>query len=504
MSTPHPAEPGGTEPPRRVSATSDRSRWLALALLSLLAVVGMFVGFDRASAPFGNSDEGLNSSVWAMCSRSLRADPLGSALGGQRLDGVDYATHPPLTCATAALMESIFGENEWATRAPAWLASLSLIPLTYILLRRLDLAPLMAASGTFVGIGSPMVITYGSMLDTPMVALPIAVLVAIALAGEARGAATDRAWSPAAVGVVSALAGLAAWQTGLFALFAGLATWRWGRAPRRGAPYVGGAGLGLFLSIGWGVWSHGSLEALRGKLASRSTGDARIFESLGFQFDWLTILLGIGLLGAVGAVAAVADPKIRPVIVPALLATAAWSLGFHGGAAGHQYWNYFIVLPVAIGSGWGLAHLAAAVDRHPATTISGSVVAVVLALVVSMLGILVPNQASEAIDEGHPTGSLLRSSNLSAVATLPIVGDDDRIWSIVVYYTDLDTRPIDRRELEDLSQRDPSAEVLIALPCPDGRPTVCDDLPEADRQQDRLTTAGEVVDILLPRPDAPG
>lgn len=474
--------------------SSALQRRLGLALLVAVTVLGAWVGFDRATAAFGNSDEGLNSSVWAMCSRSLRDDPTGSALGGRRIDGVDYATHPPLMCSATAALEAVAGEHEWVTRAPAWLSTFSLVPLLYVLLRRMRLDAVPAAAGTAVAVGSPMVLTYGSMLDTPVLAVPFAVMVAIALTSELAGS-PRRAWPVGLVALSCAAAGLVAWQAGVFAFACAASTLRWGRNPRRAVAYAVGALVGLTSSVGWGVWTYGSLDELRDKFSTRTTGSYSLGESLSFQVDWLLILLGVGVFALVAGAVALTDREWRPIMAPALATFALWGLVFHSGAGGHQYWNYFVVLPLALGGGWGLARLGSRVDSRDVLPFTGDVAVAALAALAVLLAAAGPSQAAKLIDRGHHTGELLREAELGPGDELAVVGADVRVTSIVVYYTGRSPIPLDRGRLESLAADDPNTPVLIALPCPPDS-ALCRDLPEAQRRRDTLTTAGEIVATL--------
>src|SRR4051794_11350733 len=96
--SPH-REPMG--PPTRVTRMDsgtrrDAARVAGLTLVAVACVLFLVVGFGRITAPFGDSDEGINGAVWAYSAQSLRDLGLvDSRLGGHRVDGTDYATHPP-------------------------------------------------------------------------------------------------------------------------------------------------------------------------------------------------------------------------------------------------------------------------------------------------------------------------------------------------------------------------------------------------------------------------
>src|SRR4051794_469678 len=124
----------------RAMETAERRSATHLAGLLLVAagcVLFLAIGFGRITAPFGDSDEGINGAVWSLSARSLRElGVVDSRLGGHRTDGTEYATHPPGTVVTAAVAQAVGGARSWASRAPAWLATLAALLLLYRLARR--------------------------------------------------------------------------------------------------------------------------------------------------------------------------------------------------------------------------------------------------------------------------------------------------------------------------------------------------------------------------------
>lgn len=482
--------------PTRHRATR-REVTVAAIVLAVLVVALAVVSWNRVTGPFGNSDEGLDSSVWAMCTRALRDDPIGSALGGRRTDGVSYANHPPLLCLTGAATETLAGEEEWATRAPAWLATLALVPLTYLMLRRLRFEPFLATAGTLVGLGTPMIVTYGTMLDTPVVALPFAAAVAASLAGEwAAGDDPPRPWPVAGTAALALLAGLAGWQAGLLALLGGAAVGLWGPTRSRAIPYLAGAVVGLGLSLAWAAWTYGTLTDLVDKLSYRSGGTIGLADSLSFQLDWIRILLGASTLGLVACAAAVTDRAVRPLALLLLATAATWSVVLHGGAGGHQFWNYFTVLPAALGGAWALGALARQVDRSGSLPVRGPTLALGLAAALAVLQVTGTTLGERLIDDGLAAGTALEELDVPDGATeLAVVGDEVRVYAIVAYYTGLVPRDVpDRADLEAIAAADPTRPVLVVRPCSGEQPdALCRQLPDPDSDRTELVPAGELV-----------
>lgn len=447
--------------------------------------------FDRFTGPFGNADEGLNSSVWAMCTRALRDDPVESALGGRRPDGVDYANHPPLTCLAGAAAETIAGEHPAATRAPAWLASLSLVPLCWLLLRRMGLEPVVASAATIGGLGTPMLSVYGPMLDTPVVALPTAVGVTLLWAREWDDGPVV---APAAAAGLALLSGLAGWQAAACSLLAGAALVIRGRDRGRGVPYLAGAGVGVALSLAWAWWVYGSFATLADKLRAR-TGSQGLAESLSFQLSWIRVLFGASAIGLVLVALALRDRRWRPVAGLTLASGAVYPLVFWSGAGGHQYWNFFLLLPVTVGWGWGLGRLAAALDERGTLPVSGGAAALGLGAAVALVQLSRPTLAERLIDEGAPTGTLVASASLPQdLEELPVVGDEVRIYAIVVYETGLRPVGVDTvDQLAELAAVQPDTPVLVVRPCPEEPiDELCEALGDARSNRSELVPAAEL------------
>ena len=111
-----PYEPTYSSKPDANHPSPGSSRVTAITLVAI-CLLFLAVSAPRISAPFGDSDEGIDGAVWATNSRALRDDGIvESRLGGRRSDGTSYATHPPYIVVSTAVAEAIGGEHEWATR----------------------------------------------------------------------------------------------------------------------------------------------------------------------------------------------------------------------------------------------------------------------------------------------------------------------------------------------------------------------------------------------------
>ena len=246
-----------------------RARVVAVGMLVLLGVGFLVTSWSCIDAPFADSDEGINGAVWGAATRSLREQGIvDSRFGGVRLDGSKYATHPPLLVAETAAIEAVVGEHPWSTRAAAWLGALATIPLLFALIRSLGLDEVTAAAATVGVLACHMFFVYGPMLDTMVIVFPFA------LADRAGVApALDR--RPAVPAVAHGLARPRHCPGGLAGDVPRRAVRARTRGPRgtRGraavieaAPFVAGGAVVFGLTLGWTLWTHGSLDVLQAKL----------------------------------------------------------------------------------------------------------------------------------------------------------------------------------------------------------------------------------------------
>jgi hypothetical protein len=471
-------------------------RRVAIVMLVLAGVVFLVLGWSRFSAPFGDSDEGINGAVWGAASRAVREDGIiESRLGGIRGDGTRYATHPPLIIVETALVESVLGEHPWVTRAPAWLGALASLPLLYVLLRRLGPGPVAAAAATVAAVGCHMFGTYGGMLDTMVIAFPWAVAVLI---GWQRQWTREQPWPPGARFLLALAAALAGWQAMLLVGVCGLALA--GRVRTRGTaaiveglPELIAAALAATATLAWGVWVHGSFTVLREKLTRRTGGeDQSLADMVAFQLPWLAALLGLGLVAWIACAVSLRDERFRPVAAVALISVVLYPVILREGAAGHQFWNYWGLLPAAIG--WG--YLAGrAESRVPVPALIAG------AVVIAGINLVQPDRAAALINEGIRTYQRVDAAALAeGQETIPYVGEPYRLDDWLRYRRGPPGQPLrDADQLRALARDRPDDLVVIVGDCADPDPTaICVPLtygPGAEpsgRLPTRLATAREV------------
>jgi hypothetical protein len=354
------------------------------ATVAAAAVAFLLAVAPWATHDFGYSLDGFNGAVWGLGARAAADDPVGSRLGGIQPDGDRYANHPPLTVWSASVGSAVSGDRPVAVRAPAIGASLLALAVLALLLLDAGLRWEAVAAGVALAGTSGMFLTYGAMLDTPVVSLPfgLAALVAAQRVWQGR---PPRTALLVLAGVVAVLAG---WQAALVAALAAAVCLlaprpaAAGPSPRRGAAVLGaGVAAGAVITVAWIGWVHGSLRPLLDqagvRTGSQGTGtDASWATAMGKH---LTDLYGPGpVLVALGAALVAAllvrsgpddatEPwwrptGLRPVAAVLVATVVGYTFLFRNGAAVHDYWTYWGVALVGVGVA-AVVHLA--LDRTP-------------------------------------------------------------------------------------------------------------------------------------------
>jgi hypothetical protein len=489
--------------------TPGIQRTRRLVAIGLLVVVGAFFVLSAASriaAPFADSDEGINGAVWGQNSRALRElGPIDSRLGAVRDNASTYATHPPAIVVEAAAFESVLGEHPWVTRAPAWIATLVSIALLWLLARELTDDTLVAGAATFAATCSHMVFTYGPMLDTMVTALPFALGVALVWVRTWRSEPVPR---PAAVFALSLAAALCSWQAIFLLGLCGLSlAWRDRRSPAGAArsswPYLTAAAVGTVVTVAWGWWAYGSLSVLRDKLLRRSgeSSGTSLGDMVSFQLPWLAQLLGFGLLALVVCVVALRLPRYRPLAAVSLLSVFAYAAVFREGSGGHQYWNYWAIVPAMVGFAVVFDTVARSSRQAGAHGAAAIAIIVVLAGLIGVVNLTRPAQAADLIVDGQRPYDLLTAPDALAPgqATIPYVAEPYRIDDWVRYNRLPSPVPLlDRAQLERLAAERPDDRVLVLGTCLSPDPTgICvpltfGDRPDVDAVPPRFVAASEL------------
>lgn len=361
-----------------------------MALLVLATILFLGYGSRTISAPFGHSHDGRNAWVWSSGSLSLRVDgPVASRLGTRSpITGV-YVNHPPLIYVETALAEHLGSASNAATRAPAWLGSVVALWLLFRLLCVCGFRPGVAGMAVLLVVTMPMLLVYGTMLDTPVTSLPFGVGLLLLSERARRGQPV----SPLAAAALTAVTVLTGWQAAVLAVVIG--TWALLRvvlgAGRRDAnlAFFTGAALGVGLLAAWVLWACGGdvssiLDQYRFR-TGQSTQSVGLGALVASQAHYGVVLFGaVGLLGVAGLVVACRDPRTRGLAALAIAVTVPYTVVFRTGAVNHSYWGYWFLLPLGVGLAAGADRLVAywrAQDRsEPVLPLTVAVLAVVLVL----------------------------------------------------------------------------------------------------------------------------
>jgi hypothetical protein len=492
----------------RPAPATRRPRALTVVVLAAVAVAFLALSWSNLTRPFGDSDDGINGAVWGADSQALRdLGPVDSRLGGRRADGSEYANHPPLIVVEAAAVESLVGEHPWSTRAGAWIGALATIPLLFLLLREVVDDELVAATATASALLCHLFTTYGPMLDTMIISFPLGILVAWRWYREWTGRARTN-W--AALALLCLVASLGGWQA---TFLVGLCALAWlGRAVRgrsapfrRALPYAIGAVAATALTLLWARWVYGgTLAPLTEKLGRRSGESSGVsyVDMVTFQLPWMAVLLGVGFLACIAAVVSIRDPRFRPLAVLSLVAVVVYAFIFREGSGGHQYWNYWALLPAAIGFAYVYRAVArwSTAQRQPPRTLATILVAATV--VVAVVNLLQPNLAQAQIDDGDlplvvvqravAAGALPRDQTDLPYVSEPYRADD---W-LRYHHLPAGTPILSRAQLETLARDHPDHLVLVLGKCASGDPTGICEVLYREAPHDRLVPASELVKIL--------
>jgi 4-amino-4-deoxy-L-arabinose transferase-like glycosyltransferase len=351
--------PVGESVSRRSTTVLADCRLGWVILLVFCAAFALKVG-GELNAPFGfvptgGSVDAYNAATWSTGARALReSGPIDSKFGAvwSGTTGDRYAHHPPAIYSATALAQWLVSDEELGARLLVFLASLAAAVLLFVLLRDLDLAPVLAAASVAIGLSVPMFLTFGTMLDTVMLGLPFAagylVLWNRSLSRRPRYLAL--ATAAAAVCLVS-------WEGVILVAVTMLivAVVRRGRE-RVGAIAAAGAGAGasVVMTALWQVWVYGDLKEVfdQGALRAGSSGFS-FTDYLESQLSALRETFGIPamvVLG-IGVVVFVASRRFRPIGVAAQGTSIVYAAGFREGSFVHDYWNYWLVITFVIAIG---------------------------------------------------------------------------------------------------------------------------------------------------------
>jgi hypothetical protein len=355
-----------------------------------------------------------------------------------------------------------------------------------------------------------MWLVYGVMVDTMIIALPFALAVLVVWHRQWTGQRTP---SGATVFGLAALASLGGWQAVTLCGLCGVAAFFRPAPPRaagelpaeepgrvaRALPYLLGAAVGVAVTMAWARWTYGSLEPLFAKFTKRSgeSSSVSIADMISFQLPWLGQLLGLGLFAWIACAVAIRDLRFRGLAAMSLASVILYALVFRDGSGGHQYWNYWGLLPAAVGFAYVFDAVATALRRRKVSANARIAALVAAALFVAGLNLSQPDQARELIVAGAAPVELVAAARFpDGQDTLPYVAEPYRADDWLRYNRLPAGDPIlDADELRRLAADHPDHLVLLLGSCAEPDPTgICSTLtfgddPAAEMVPPRLETA---------------
>ncbi|MFN8036506.1 MAG: hypothetical protein U0V73_11275 [Acidimicrobiia bacterium] len=390
-------------PAPTTTAPTAATRYGPWLLLSAFALVFVVQGAARITMPFGNSHDGRNGAVWGLESRAIREQgPLASRLGARSpYLPAPYADHPPLIAIETAAAEAVGGERPAVTRAPAWLGALATVALLYVLLRDLKVDALPAALGVVTGLGSGMFFLYGTMLDTLQTSLPFALGVLILWNRRRHGRGPRARW----LAVACLLLVLASWEGALLVAVLSAADllhgWRTHHRLRF-PPTLAALAVGALLVGIWIWWADGGLGAILAQLRERTgTGTASVSWSsfANQQFDYARTVFNpvVTLLAVPFVVIALLDRRTRLLCAVTLGTACLYTLAMHEAAYVHDYWNYWLLVPLTIGAAATLDRMRRALLARDAARHGATIAITALGAVLALNGLASIRSYSDAV-----------------------------------------------------------------------------------------------------------
>lgn len=398
--------------PQAVQGTARHGvRGWHLVVLAVLCALPLAHGTLLVSAPYGDSHDGRNGSIWAAGAEALRSDPIGSRLGAVREDESVYATHPPAILTTLAVAESVAGDRPSTDRSVIFAGTIAALVLTFALLLACRFTPVAALIGVAAMAASPMIRAYGTMVDTPMLAFPVAcavVLIVVRLDDRVR----LRWWEL----VVFGAAPLVSWQLVLLEalVVGGLALD--GRRRRHVAAVVVASAVGGALTGIWLLWANGGAGPVVDQWLIRSSVDSDVGLRTAIDTQWQAALHLLGplmLLLPVAVVVGFQSVRRRWASALSVGVVILYSLLLIDGVAHHDYWAYWVLLPVAIGGAGAVELLGrlAVVRGYPHPVRVALIVAVVGGLLVP--GLLSRRLIEDVNRSSAPVADVIASAELA-------------------------------------------------------------------------------------------
>jgi hypothetical protein len=485
--------PAGADP---VTRGARRLRRPSTLLTGALVGVVVFLvdAWPRIAAPFGNSHDGRNASVWVLGADSLlEHGPLTSRLGAWAPLRGTYAHHPPLITPLTAIARAV-GDHPAIARAPAWIASVLAIVLLVHLVRRAGASPAAAVAATLLVVGTPMFLVYGAMLNMEALSLPCALALLLAWQPPCWPSARRTA-VVAGIGALVSFPGVL--LGGVLSL---VALWRRRRERRALLPHeagtLAGTAIGSALTVAWLWWANGGLGEMVDQARIRSSSGrfgVAAFADRQLSNLFLTVPPWTVVLAVVGLAIVLRRRSWSLPLAVSGAVVVAFAVGLSDGAWVHVYWNYLVLVPVALVVAPALDEVA---DRW-----GGRGPRALLALGVAGLlaGAAFHTLVHEELDYGRQ-GLAVATADPAPRSTTPFLCTiQSTDW--LAFVTGRPVERLDGPGLGALARTDPRAPVFVVLPAVPERLATWDDVAARALATDAghaWIEAGDLADVLGP------
>lgn len=172
-----------------------------------------------------------------------------------------------------------------------------------------------------------------------------------------------------------------------------------------------------------------------------------------------------GPVGLIGLVIAVARPATRSIAVVSTTAIVSYAVVFLGGADMHDYWNYALLLPLAVGAASLAEWVIGAIDTERRRVATSAVLG--LAALAVLMSLARPSSAEDVLRNGTGTGRLAHVADARSDGrgpALAYVSGGGALSRWIDYETG---RPglalADTSALQRLARRRPTFPVLVVL-----------------------------------------
>jgi hypothetical protein len=172
------------------------------------------------------------------------------------------------------------------------------------------------------------------------------------------------------------------------------------------------------------------------------------------------------VMGTAGVAFAVRDARVRALFGLSAAAVSGYGIVFRGGAEMHDYWNFALLVPLAVAASAGFDHLArAASPTRRNLVVVGSLLVAAACLTISVTQ---PSSAQYALENGVGTVELARVAeglpHEEGGPVLAYLSTDGALWRWIDYETGSPGIALqDTADLARLADRAPDLPVLVVL-----------------------------------------